>query len=697
MSGRPEILAPAGSFESVLAAVRCGADAVYVGGTNFSARANAVNFSDTELEKAAEYCHLHGVKLYRAMNTLVFADEMKDFLSAARYSAEIGVDGLIVQDIGAARLLREMLPDMRLNASTQMTIHTPEGVRLAAEMGFSRVVAARELSISQIKEMIDTGVEIEVFIHGALCMSVSGQCYMSAMIGSRSANRGMCAQACRLPFSGAGSPDDTVVEERHDLSLKDLCGIPHIKALGSAGAASLKIEGRMKRAEYVAAAVTACRAALDGKEPDLDTLRAVFSRSGFTDGYLTGSIGAPMFGYRRKEDVTAAEAVLPKLKESFRKEVKGGDFSSADFLAEIKRGRPARLTMKCGDISVFAEGPVPEEAKNRPADLPYIKKQIEKLGDTIYTISNINTEIDDGLMISAASLNALRREAVTKMDRALILSRKPEYKCNKADLHTKAERQRPSKMRVRVSRMEQLEAIPEDVEEIVIPLKLAGEISADSRFIIAPPRFITDEKTIQSELYVLREKGFSRLLCVNLAYVKMGKELGFRLSGGFGLNIVNPYAVRTAAELGLEDVTAGFEAKLSHISGLCGEIPVGVIVYGRLPVMLTRNCPIKQAAGCRGCADCKGSITDRTGRSFPVICDRTLSCDRTSYGGACEILNSDILMMTDRPGEINSDFIELDFTDESAAETSRVIKCCREGKRTLEHGFTRGLYYRGVE
>ena len=695
MSRRPEILAPAGSFESVLAAVRCGADAVYVGGTNFSARANAVNFSDAELEKAAEYCHLHGVKLYRAMNTLVFAEEMKDFLSAARFSAEIGVDGLIVQDIGAVRLLREMLPDMRLNASTQMTIHTPEGTRLAAEMGFSRVVAARELSIPQIKEMADTGVEIEVFIHGALCMSVSGQCYMSAMIGSRSANRGMCAQACRLPFSGADSPEGTVVGERHDLSLKDLCGIPHIKALAEAGAASLKIEGRMKRAEYVAAAVTACRAALDGKEPDLDTLRAVFSRSGFTDGYLTGSIGAPMFGYRRKEDVTAAEAVLPKLKESFRKEVKGGDFSGADFLAEIKRGRPARLTMKCGDISVSAEGPVPEEAKNRPADLPYVKKQIEKLGDTIYTVSNISTEIDSRLMIPAASLNALRREAVTKMDRALILSRKPEYKCNDIDLYTKAERRRPSKMRVRVSAREQLEAVPDTVDEIVIPMKLAGDVrtnvQGDERFIIAPPRFITDEKKIRQELSAAREKGFGRLLCVNLAYAKMGKELGFRLSGGFGLNIVNPYAVRTAAELGLEDVTAGFEAKLSHISGLCGDIPVGVIVYGRLPVMLTRNCPIKQAAGSKGCAGCKGIITDRTGRSFPVV------CDRTSYGGACEILNSDILMMTDRPGEINSDFIELDFTDESGAETSRVIKCCREGKRALEHGFTRGLYYRGVE
>ena len=682
MNSRPEILAPAGSFESVLAAVRCGADAVYVGGKNFSARAGAVNFSDSELEKAAEYCHLHGVKIYRAMNTIVFAEEMESFLAEARLSAEIGVDGLIVQDIGAARLLRQMLPDMRLNASTQMTIHTPEGARLAAEMGFSRVVAARELDLSQIKKIADTGIETEVFIHGALCMSVSGQCYMSAMIGSRSANRGMCAQACRLPFNGAVNDKD----ERHDLSLKDLCGIPHIKALTEAGIASLKIEGRMKRAEYVAAAVMACRAALEGKEPDLDTLQAVFSRSGFTDGYLTGvtgNTGASMFGYRRKEDVTAAEAVLPKLKESFRKEVKGGKEAQADFTAEIKRGRPARLTMTCGDITVTAEGPVPEEAKNRPADFEYVRKQIEKLGDTIYTIGNISIEIDDKLMISAASLNALRREAVEKMDRALILSRKPEYQCNDVDLYTKSERRRPEKMRVRVSAKEQLEAVPEDVDEIVIPLKLTGEVSADSRFIIAPPRFISDEEKIHQELSAAKDKGFTRLLCVNLAYVRIGRELGFRLSGGFGLNIVNPYAVKAAAELGLSDVTASFEAKLSHLSGLCGIMPVGVIVYGRLPVMLTRNCPIKQAVGCKNCS---GSITDRTGRSFPVNCD----------GSSCEILNSDILMMTDRLREINADFAELDFTDEPAAEVSRVISCCRDGKKAVEKNFTRGLYYRGI-
>lgn len=671
---KPELLAPAGSMESIYSAVRCGADAVYVGGAKFSARANAVNFTDDELSQAVEYCHLHGVKVYRAMNTVVFADEMKDFLSAAKSSAEMGVDGIIVQDLGAARLLREMLPDMKLNASTQMTVHTPEGARLAKEMGFSRVVAARELSLEQLEKMTATGIEIEAFVHGALCMSVSGQCYMSAMIGSRSADRGMCAQACRLPFSAAGNG------ERYDLSLKDLCGIPHIKRLSEIGISSLKIEGRMKRAEYVAAAVTACRAALDGKEPDLDTLRAVFSRSGFTDGYLTGKTGAEMFGFRRKEDVVSAEAVLPKLRESYRKETKA---AKADFAVYIKSGEPSRLEMSCGEITVQAEGAVPETAKNRPADKEYVARQLDKLGDTIYTLGNINTEIDDGLMLPASAINALRREAVEKMDKARISAAKPVQKINGVDLEYRAEKRCAKKIRVKVSDFAQYEAA--DADEIAVPLKMCGKIPAEDKIIAALPRFIDDEEKLKKQLEDVKSKGFTRVLCTNLAHAKIGRDMGFKLHGGFGLNITNPYAAETAARLGFEDITASFEAKLGQIAKICGNIPVGVIAYGRLPVMLTRNCPVKQAVG--GCKKCTGQLTDRTGRVFPVKCD----------GAASEIFNSDLLMMTDRLDEICADFIELDFTDETADEVKRVISCCKGGRKALDSGFTRGLYYRGID
>ncbi len=672
---KPELLAPAGSMESIYAAVRCGADAVYVGGARFSARANATNFTDEELLQAVEYCHLHGVKVYRAMNTVVFAEEMMDFLAAAKSSAEIGVDGLIVQDIGAARLLREMLPDMKLNASTQMTIHTPEGARLAKEMGFSRVVAARELSLEQLKKMTDTGIEIEAFVHGALCMSVSGQCFMSAMIGSRSANRGMCAQACRLPFSATDG------KERYDLSLKDLCGIPQIDRLSEIGIASLKIEGRMKRAEYVAAAVTACRAALDGNEPDLDTLKAVFSRSGFTDGYLTGKLGTEMFGYRRKEDVVSAEGVFPELREKYRKETKA---ATADFATYIKNREPSRLEMTCGGICVTAEGAVPEVAKNRPADKDYIARQLDKLGDTIYTIGNIFAKIDEGLMLPASAINALRREAVEKMDAARIEAAKPKQRICEVDLGFKRENRYPAKIRVKISDTEQL-AGASNADEIVIPLKLCGKVQAAENVIIELPRFVDDEGKLAKQLEAVKESSFTHILCTNLAHIKLGKALGFTLHGGFGLNIVSPYSVETVKQLGLADVTASFEMKASQLPKICGNLPVGVIGYGYLPVMLTRNCPVKQAVG--GCKNCTGKLTDRTGREFRVKCD----------GISSEILNSDLLMMSDRMDEICADFVELDFTDETAAEVKHVISCYREGRKLSDSGFTRGLYYRGIE
>lgn len=678
---KPELLAPAGSMESVLAAVRCGADAVYAGGERFSARANAANFSDSDLEKAVEYCHLHGVKLYRAMNTIVFGSEIHDFINAAKLSADVGVDGLIVQDLGAARLLREVLPDMRLNASTQMTIHTPEGALLAAELGFSRVVAARELTVEQLQRLTETGIEIEAFVHGALCMSVSGQCFMSALIGSRSANRGMCAQACRLPFGA-------VKGDRYDLSLKDLCGIPHIKRLTDIGVASLKIEGRMKRAEYVAAAVTACRAALDGSEPDLETLQAVFSRSGFTDGYLTGQTGTAMFGYRRKEDVTSAEAVLPSLRELYRKECKA-DGCAADFFVKIRRGEPVRLEMVCKNINVFAEGAAPQEAKSRPADADFLRRQLDKLGDTVYTMGNISAEIDGGLMVSAAAVNALRREAVEKMNEAVIAAEKPKYRTEEFVPIKNSGRHYPDKIRVSVSNAEQLNAVPEYVEDITVPIKLCVNINGDKdRYIVALPRFTDNEDRLKKQLADVKSAGFTRLLCTNLAHASIGRKLGFKLCGGFGLNIVNRYSAEAAADMGFEDVTAGFEAKLSEISAVCGRIPVGAAVYGRLPVMLTKNCPVRQAVG--DCKNCSGFLTDRTGRSFPVRCEKGES------GFYCEVLNSDVLMMTDRIDEISADFAVLYFTDETAEETARVIECCRSRRKCLEKGFTRGLYYRGV-
>lgn len=687
---KPELLAPAGSMESLTAAVRCGADAVYIGGKRFSARSNAANFSDAEIEEAAGYCHLHGVKLYRAMNTVVFPEETNDFLFEAEKSAAAGVDGLIVQDIGMARLLREMLPDMKLNASTQMTVHTAEGAKLARELGFSRVVAARELSIKELKKIIAKGIETEVFIHGALCMSVSGQCYMSAMIGSRSANRGLCAQACRLPFG-----------EDHDLSLKDLCGIPHIKTLADMGAASFKIEGRMKRPEYVAAAVSACRAALDGGEPDFDILRSVFSRSGFTDGYLTGKTGRDMFGFRTKEDVTAAETVLPKLREKYRRETKARDGTNgaADFYVRMERNKPVKLDMTCRGITVSAEGACPEEAVNRPADIEYLRRQLDRLGDTVYTLNSLTADIGDGLTVSAAAVNALRREAVEKMNEAIISAAKPTARTSKTvpkfpelpeliPEKTGGEK----KVRIRIYREEQLSVLNCGgiAEEFAVPPELIEKLPADiieklsERLIAALPRFTADEDALTARLEDLRRSGLKRVLCTNMAHIGIGRELGFKLSGGFGLNITNPWAALAANEAGLSDITASFECKFGQLAKVRGVLPTGAIVYGRLPLMLTRNCPLK---GKRKCGSCPGKISDRTGRTFPIMCS----------DGTSEIFNCVPLMVTDKAEKLHADFYELDFTEESPAEIKRITGCLRRNEKALESGFTGGLYSRGVE
>ena len=309
-----EILAPAGGQEQLIAAVRCGADAVYLGTQKFNARNNAANFSAEELNDAVTYCHERNVSVYVTMNTLVTDNELGDVIEEIKMIAESGADAVIIQDIGVAALWKKYCPSRKLHASTQMTIHNLSGAQEAERLGFSRIVLARELSFEEIKTIAENiSAEIEVFVHGALCMSVSGTCLLSSMIGSRSGNRGRCAQPCRLNFN--------VNSREHALSLKDLSLAENIKDLEKAGVKSFKIEGRMKRPEYVAAAVTAVRNAREGKDVDMESLRAVFSRSGFTKGYFEGKRTLEMFGYRRHEDVTEMTGIIKEMTALYKDEI----------------------------------------------------------------------------------------------------------------------------------------------------------------------------------------------------------------------------------------------------------------------------------------------------------------------------------------------------------------------------------------
>ncbi len=676
----PEILAPAGSFEALIAAVRCGADAVYIGGKNYSARQNACNFDIDEIKKAADICHLHGAKLYLAVNTLLLDNELYEFAEYIKSAANSGIDACIIQDMGAAEIIRKTVPDMPLHASTQMTIHTSEGALWAKEHGFCRCVIARELSRKEIKPIINSIPEVEQFVHGALCMSISGQCYLSAIIGSRSANRGRCAQACRLPFSALGKPGVC------SLSLRDLSLAEHINELINDGVASLKIEGRMKRPEYTAAAVTAFRQARDGYTPDMESLKAVFSRSGFTDGYYTGK-RQKLFGVREKEDVTAASSVLPKLKELYRKEY---HHIGLDIDARLYANEPFKLTGTDSDgNSVTVLGDIPVPALKKPMTPEQLHKQLSKLGDTIYFPKKIISHCDGISMLPASAVNALRRKMTEELDRLRIEKNTPVYKMFSYEYDASNEKRSVKgkpKLRFRVRTESQLYALNiKDTEECAVPFDIAEKLAPDEKFILQPPRFVPDEKAFTERLALLCKKGFTRLICENPAHIRIGKKLGLRLCGGSDLHILNSIAAKCCENEGLEDILLSPELTLIQAKKINSEIPKGIYAYGRLPVMLFRVCPIKNEAGCKNCTGC---LSDRTKRSFPVICGNDYA----------EMLNAVPIWTADKIHDLSCcGFILIDFTSEKEPpEILAAANAYRYGESYKPDEFTRGLLYRGI-
>lgn len=410
-----EILAPCGGAESLTAAVNSGANAVYLGETAFSARRNAENFTPEQLREAVRFCHLSGVKVHVALNTLVFDTELDKLEKTVEMIADCGVDAVIVQDFGVAKTIKK-IADIPLHASTQMTVTSVSGAEMAKEAGFSRVVLAREMSLKEIERVVKSvDIETEIFVHGAICVCLSGQCYMSAMLGGRSGNRGLCAQPCRLNF--------TCDKRENVLSLKDLSLIPHLREIEKIGVASVKIEGRMKRPEYVAAAVTACRKALAGETPDMENLRAVFSRSGFTDSYYNGTF-EKMQGVRTKEDVTAASKAINELKQLYKDVYKR---YSVDISAEIHDGQPSECTAECSGVSVTVTGGVPQQAINKPSTAEDIAARLSKLGGTVFEPGKVSCNIDSGLILSASAVNSLRRDVIDKLSEKIIERNNPNY------------------------------------------------------------------------------------------------------------------------------------------------------------------------------------------------------------------------------------------------------------------------------
>ncbi len=684
-SNRAELLAPCGSFEALTAALKCGADAVYFGGKKFSARRNAKNFDCDELREAVKLCHRYGALAYQAINTCVLDSELDELADVIAFACEIGIDGLIVQDEAVLYIVKSACPDMPVHASTQLTLHTRAGMKWAKRRGYQRAVVSRELSRDIIAGLCREDIEVEAFVHGALCMSVSGQCYLSAMIGSRSANRGLCAGACRLPFSASGKSQD-----RYALSLKDMSIICKAREMSDIGVSSLKIEGRMKRPEYVAAATDALRHSLDGEDYSVDSLKAVFSRSGFTDGYYAGSLGKAMFGSRTRDDVVSANEVLPSLRELYRKEPARFPMS-LEFC--MHKGEPCKLIAKSGDYSAVIEGDIPEMAINRPTGEDVVKAQLSKLGGSLYYPDELKISIDGGLMIPLSSLNLLRRRAVEAIDKARTegLTKIKSFSPEKMLLaRPKTLNLKNPELWISVQSVSQLSLIDIDkVGRVIIPLSQAkayyrADLSKE-KAVLSLPRFTFDEDKVTAELSTAKAFGFETVEVTNPAHIVIAEELGLRAIGGFGLNITNSVSAYEYAGAGLEAMTLSFELKAFQAEAVAAPVPTGAVIYGRLPLMLTVNCPINAEVGCKSCTH---SVTDRTGAKFPVLCRKEL--------GYYELLNSKTLRLSDKLMDFNLDYGILYFTRESPQQVKSVLEDYRSGAKP-EGDFTRGLYYRGIE
>lgn len=686
MEKHAEILAPAGGEAQLRAAVLCGADAVYLGLRGFNARAGAENFDENTLPQTVGWCHARGVRVYVTLNTLVTDRELPQWLHSLDAVAAAGVDGVLVQDLGLARIIRQRYPTLPLHASTQMTIHNLAGARLLEEMGFAQVVLARELSKEEIAAICaGTSLRCEVFVHGALCMSVSGQCYLSSVLGERSGNRGRCAQPCRLDFKSHG--------RGYALSLKDLTLTDRLRELEALGVASFKIEGRLKRPEYVAAAVTACRQSLAGEVPDLETLRSVFSRSGFTDGYYTARRDLTMFGTRTREDAAAAAEVLGKLSALTRNEA---GRLPVDMVLTMAPGEPATLAVTDGTHRVEVAGEVPQTALTRPTDEELARRALEKCGGTPFYLQNLTCHIGEGLMLPLSALNRLRTAALTALAEARSVV--VPYPQAPAAAGKPAGRARPAgapQLRCRLAAAAQMTpAIRRGAGWLSLPLHELAERpelleTGAERWVAELPAFCApqQEEAVMRALRKLKEQGLTAALCGNLGSLLMAREAGLRIIGDYGLNIINSPAAQQAAALGCDEITLSFECERNAARNIHSPVPIGVIAYGRLPLMLLRNCPGKTAAGC---GDCRGinHITDRRGEDFP------LQCQNRQY---THLLNPRPLFLSDRLPEWDfCDFLTLRFTTETPAECDAILEMYQTGA-TPAGSFTRGLYYRTLK
>ena len=686
-----EILAPVGNEEMLRAAVFSGADAVYLGFSGFNARTSANNFNADTLKDAVAFCHARGVAVHVALNTTVYGGELPALEQAIRAVAASGADAVICQDLAVATLIGKIAPQLPRHGSTQMSVHSLQGALELKELGFTRVVLARELSMPEVEHITKhCGIETECFVHGALCMCVSGQCYMSAFLGGRSGNRGSCAGPCRLPFEANALPEGKP-GRLHHLSLKDNSVIDKLDKLQALGVASAKIEGRLRTPEYVAAAVSACLAGREGRAYDRDLLKNAFSRSGFTSGYLDGKIDGTMFGVRSEADAEQTKKTLPMLRELYRRE---RSRVPVKMKLEIEEGGE-KLTVTDADGSkAFAYGDAePQPARTDPTES--LHRSLAKTGGTPFAVEDqdITVEMDGGpWFIPGGAVNELRREALD----ALLKKREVLRPWPTTEEHVPALplRTLPPHRTLR-ARFESWEQVPEraldGIEYLILPIAQADRVPREwrAKTLLELPRVMFGrlEEDTARRIAATQDAGFAGYEVSNIAHLRLCR--GLPMSGSFGLNITNQLAAQFYADNGLSSMLILPEVKDSDISTIAPTrngrpVPTGVLVYGHMPLMITRACPLQNIHDCAHC-DKTGVLTDRKAKKFPVRCGL----------GVRTIYNPVPIYMGDKPGALTVDYGVAYFTLESREEAAKILEMIRT-HAPFEGDFTRGLYFKGT-
>ena len=650
-------------MECLYAAVEAGADAIYVGGVAFGARAYAKNFTIDELSDALTYCHLNGVKLYVTINTLILDSEMDSCVEFAKELYAIGVDAVIVADIGVVSRLRSEVPGLELHASTQMSVHNSLGADFAYELGCERVVLARELSYENIRSVTERcKCEVEVFLHGALCVCHSGQCLFSSLVGGRSGNRGECAQPCRLPY-----------ENGYALSLKDLSLSRHVRELCESGVASLKIEGRMKSPDYVYTVTSIYRRLLDeyrdASREEYKLLERVFSRGGFTDGYFMGSLYTDMLGVRSDED-----------KQNSRIESRG-EFvpmrTPVRATVRLSLGEPSSMRLECRDkrgrvFVATSQGAAPECARNAPLNCDDVKKRLCKMGNTYYELSSENIDLDlgEGINLSPSAINQLRRDAVEALNATLRGDK--EVPSLKAGTSRRVPGGALGRKIAYVYDAPTLDRLLDNEEfrgyfdVAVAPLWRLCELKNTPGGVAIPPVIMEDElPEVEKMLDVARERGIKYALIQNLSHIPLLSDRGFTLIGGTRLNVTNSSALNLLCERIDGEIIVSSELTPHQV----GELGAAAVVYGRIPLMLTERCFIKDSAGCNSC--CDFALKDRKGMRFPIL---------REFRHRNQILNSTVTYMADKRQDLTRVGGEAYiFTIESYPEVLQVIRAYKHG------------------